>query len=253
MRLDRTTRWTTFGLLLGGILVSSGCVTREDIRGIQTDLYSIQQGIETKLGTVEDQTNTVQNTQSDLRLDMRELSDNIAALNAELQDNRGRVAELATRLDDLEASLKSRMDAQIELLSGSKFVDKPLPSTVFNLANADYIRGRYPDAISGFHKYIKQFPKGERVPEAKLNIADINFKQKQWSKAALAYDELINEFPEHRLAPTAMLKKGMSFEALGKRSISKKIFKGLVTKYPHRSEARKAQEMLNSWTAETSQ
>ena len=44
---------------LGGVLLVmalSGCVTREDIRGIQTDLYTIQQGIDTRLGNVKDQT-----------------------------------------------------------------------------------------------------------------------------------------------------------------------------------------------------
>ena len=65
-------------------LLVSGCVTREDIRGIQTDLYTIQSKLEAQLGSVENQTSTVQTSQADLMLDMKELSENIQTLNFHL-------------------------------------------------------------------------------------------------------------------------------------------------------------------------
>jgi len=71
--------------------------------------------------------------------------------------------QLAVRLDDLEASLVARMDSQIELLSGSKFVQTPLPSTVFNLANSDFSRSRYDEALKGYNNYLKLYPKGEQA------------------------------------------------------------------------------------------
>src|SRR3954462_6770572 len=112
----------------------AGGVTREDIRGIQTDLYTIQQGIDKRIGSVKDQTDSVQTSQADLLQSIHDLSGNLTALQAELNDYEQRIAQLSSRLDDLEASLTARMDSQIELLSGSKFADKPLPSTTFNLA-----------------------------------------------------------------------------------------------------------------------
>src|SRR6185436_4162527 len=108
-------------LLLVSLALLSGCVTREDIRGLQTDLYSIQKGLESR-------SDTVQTNQADLGQDMQRLRESLTALQTELQDNLARMRALSIRLDDLEGSMNARMDAQIELLSGSKFVEKPLPS-----------------------------------------------------------------------------------------------------------------------------
>jgi len=227
-------------------LVFAGCVTREDIRGIQSDLYTIQKGLESKLGSVENQTTTVQTSQADLRLDMQELGQNISALNAELIDNQRRMTELGNRLDDLEATLKQRLDAQIELLSGSKFVEKPLPSTVFNLANSDFSRGKYADANKGFKNYLERFPKAENASEAKLKIADSYAKMGQYDSAIEAYDDLVKSHPVHRLVATALLRKGRLYETTGKTTLAKDVYTHLIKKYPTSPEAKTAQDSLRS-------
>src|SRR5262245_60670096 len=95
----------------------SGCVTREDIRGIQTDLYTIQKGIDARLGNVKDQTESVQTSQADLLQQMNDLSAHLSSVKTDLNDYQQRIQQLSARLDDLEASLTARMDSQIELLS----------------------------------------------------------------------------------------------------------------------------------------
>lgn len=233
-------------MLIAGALVFSGCVTREDIRGIQTDLYNIQNSVEKRLGNVKEQTDVVQTSQADLFQEIQQLNSNLSALKTELADSRQRMDQLSMRLDDLEVSLTARMDSQIELLSGSKFVAKPLPSTVFNLANTDFARGKYAEAKKGFENYIKQFPKGERVPEARLKIGDSLLKQKETEAAAQAYDELIVEFPKDSLVPTAMLRKANAFDALGRLDQAREVYNAIVRTYPHTSEAKAAQDKLRS-------
>ncbi len=230
----------------GMTLLVSGCVTREDIRGIQTDLVNIQKGLEKRIGSVEDQTGNVQTSQADLLNEMRELNGNLTVLQAELQDSRARMGQLSSRLDDLEASLTARMDSQIELLSGSKFVEKPLPSTVFNLANTDFARGRYPEALKGFQSYLKQFPKGEKVAEAKLKIGESHAKQSDWDAAVQAYDVVIREHPKHALVPSAVLKKGGALESAGRKSAARDAYAVLLKSYPHSPEAKTAQDRLRN-------
>src|SRR5262245_11520992 len=91
------------GLL--ALLALPSCVTRQDIRGIQTDLYEIQKGIEARLGNVKDQTDSVQTSQADLLQEIRDLSGNLTILKSELNDYQQRMQQLSGRLDDLEASL----------------------------------------------------------------------------------------------------------------------------------------------------
>lgn len=242
--LRRLVGFSTVAVVVGLSGIFSGCVTREDIRGIQTDLYGVRRSLELRLGTVEDQTDTVQTTQADLLTEMRELNGNLLALQSELQGNQQRMSQLSMRLDDLEVSLTARMDAQIELLSGSKFVEKPLPSNVFNLANADYMRGRIPEAIKGFQDYVKRFPTGDKVPEAKLNIADGLAKQGDTGAAIKAYDDLIAAYPKHSLVPTAMIRKAGVLENTGKTEAAKDVYNSILKTYPYSSEARLARERL---------
>lgn len=222
----------------------AGCVTREDIRSIQTDLSNIQQGLEARLGSVKDQTDSVQTSQADLLQEIRDLRGNISGLQTELGDYQQRMGQMAARLDDLESSLTARMDTQIELLSGSKFVEKPTPSTVYNLANTDFARGRYEEAIRGFEGYIKQFPKSEKAAEARLKIGDAYLKQKDSGSAIRAYDQLVESFPKHSLVPSALFRKAGALENAGKTSEANRIYTSLVQDYPASAEARSAQEKL---------
>lgn len=233
--------------ILAGLILN-GCVTREDIRGLQTDLYDIQKSLENNLGNVKSQTDTVQTTQADLQNTMQDLGQNLAALKVELEDNRNRMKQLSVRLDDLEASLTARMDAQIELLSGSKFVQNPLPSTVFNLANSDYTRGRYDEAIKGFRNYLKLYPKSEEAIESKLKIADCLARQQQPAEAIKAYDDVIENYPKDPLVPTALFRRGQLEEDQGNFQAAEKTYRIIAKTYPYRSEAQSARERLNALT-----
>lgn len=242
-------RWS---LPLLGLLVLPACVTRQDIRGIQDNLFTIQKGIETRLGNVKDQTDSVQTSQADLLQEIRDLSGGLAVLRSDLSEYQHRMQALSSRLDDLEASLTARMDAQIELLSGSKFVDKPLPSTTFNLANTDFTRGKYSEAVSGFRSYMKQFPKGDRVPEASLKIGDSLAKQKDMEGALLAYDHLLQDFPKDPLAPSALMRKATLLESSGKKTAAKEVYSTLMKSFPNSNEAKTAQDRLRSFQGESS-
>ena len=241
-------RWLP-GLL--ALLILSACVTRQDIRGIQTDLYTIQKGIETRLGSVKDQTDSVQTSQADLLQEIRDLSGNLTVLKSELADYQQRMQTLSAHLDDLEASLTARMDSQIELLSGSKFVEKPLPSTAFNLANTDFTRGKYSEAISGFRNFIKQYPKSERVTEAKLKIGDALAKQKDTDGALDAYNDLLTSSPKDAVAPAALMRKAALLESAGKKSQAKDAWMSLLKTYPYSNEAKSAQDRLRSLQSDT--
>ena len=241
-------RWLP-GLL--ALLILSACVTRQDIRGIQTDLYTIQKGIETRLGSVKDQTDSVQTSQADLLQEIRDLSGNLTVLKSELADYQQRMQTLSAHLDDLEASLTARMDSQIELLSGSKFVEKPLPSTAFNLANTDFTRGKYSEAISGFRNFIKQYPKSERVTEAKLKIGDALAKQKDTDGALDAYNDLLTSSPKDAVAPVALMRKAALLESAGKKSQAKDAWMSLLKTYPYSNEAKSAQDRLRSLQSDT--
>lgn len=233
-------------ILLAAVLAVSsiGCVTREDIRGIQTDLYNIQQGMDKRFGSVKDQTDNVQTSQAELSEQIRTLSASLAALQTELQDSRQRNSALASRLDDLEAALIQRMDAQIELLSGSKFVEKPSPGTLFNLANSDFSRGRYTEAQKGFQNYLTQYPRGEKVREAKLRIGDSLAKLDQTAAAMQAYDELATAHPSDPLAATALFKRASLLEAAGKKAAAKEVYATIIRLHAQRPEAKAAQERL---------
>jgi len=232
-------------VVTAGVLLA-GCVTRQDIKGIQTDLYNIKQGIDDRLGGVKDQTENVQTSQADLSQQIGTLNAQITALQAELADYQQRMAQVSGHLDDLEASLTARMDTQIELLSGSKFVEKPLPSTAFNLANTDFARGKYEESIKGFQTYIKQFPKSARVVEARLKIGDAHAKLKDVSSAIESYGQIVRDHPKDKFAPTALFRKATALEQAGRKGDAKDAYTQLIQAYPYAEEAKTAQDRVRS-------
>jgi tol-pal system protein YbgF len=136
------------------------------------------------------------------------------------------------------------MDSQIELLSGSKFAEKPLPSTVYNLANTDFARGHCTEAVKGFESYIKQFPKGEKVPEAKLKMGDCYNQKNNPSAAVQLFDEVVHQFPKDPLVPSALLKEANGLSAMGERSRAKELYLRIIKSYPYTPESKTAQDRL---------
>ena len=83
------------------------------------------------------------------------------------------------------------------------------------------------------------------APLAELRLADINFEREEYQDAIANYDEFIKMHPGHKEVPYAIYKKGLSyFEQIGGKDrdltppdSALTVFESLASRYPESSYA----------------
>jgi TolA-binding protein len=245
-KLAKPCRLVATWLFCGGLCA---CATREDVRSVQEDIHATKTMLEQNLGEVRSKQTNVETGQADIYSVVQNLNTNLEALKAEAQNNKQLASSLSGKLDDLQASLSTRLDALYELLAGSKFVGSPAPTTLFNLAMSDMARSRYDAAIEGFRRYTERYPDGEKIPEAVLRIGECDARLKRWSDAIAHFDGFISNYPNNSLVASAYYQKAQALEETKEVQKAVKIYEVIVKKYPYRSEAQLAQDRLKALQA----
>jgi tol-pal system protein YbgF len=104
----------------------------------------------------------------------------------------------------------------------------------------------YPAAIERFRAYLAAEPGGGQVPGAQFYIGESNYFQNKFEEAILEYQTLVSGYPKNPLVSTALLKQGLSFQALGDKASAKLIYQKVVREYPKSYSAGIARERLKT-------
>ncbi|MDZ4165261.1 MAG: tol-pal system protein YbgF [Smithellaceae bacterium] len=104
--------------------------------------------------------------------------------------------------------------------------------------------GRYDKARHEFQELLKRFPRGELSENAQFWIAESFFFEKQYERAIVEYAKVIEEHEAGDRRPHALLKQGLSYLALGDKTMAKIIFQKILEDHPHSTQARIARNRL---------
>jgi tol-pal system protein YbgF len=115
------------------------------------------------------------------------------------------------------------------------------PSEAYRMAYNDYLKGNYDLAIEGFKLYRQQFGTSPLADNALYWIGECHFSQKKFEEAIDSFNEVILAYPDGDKVPAAYLKKGMSYQELGKKVEALAAFKLLISKYPLQEESKIAE------------
>lgn len=179
-----------------------------------------------------------------------------------------RVQELTVRLKDLENRLNRLEDSQstsavkpeeplpprigkpAEPDTGPTNVP-PLPGTpgisptsAFNLAYNDYLNGRYELAVSGFQRFLKDFPSTSLAPNAYYWIGESYFSLKDYPRALQAFQKVVNEYPRNEKVPPALFKLGVVAAEAGDLPKARGYFRRVIEEYSSSDEAKLAKNKL---------
>ena len=210
-------------------LLLSGCIARERDMGT----------LKLQLKELNDTLAVMQVNQAELATKMEELNQNLAVSNENLSQLDAQIFNLSTKLDDIDAAVKSAQGPEGE--AEKKVL---LPSDIFNEAKNHLNKQAYDMAVSGFKLYIEKYPEGENVEQAYIYLRDAYFAQEQAKPAAIAYATALQKFPESKIVPTARLKYARSIIPLGKTEEAKRYLNSVVQDFGTSPEARLAKEEL---------
>jgi tol-pal system protein YbgF len=123
---------------------------------------------------------------------------------------------------------------------------QPDPEALYNTAYADFAKGNYALAISGFEEYEQKFPGKPNADNALYWVAECRFSQGDFAGAVIGFDAMLTKYPDSDKAAAANLKKALAY--LEQNDIQRAI---LQLRYVHGSfagtdEAKIARDKLTS-------
>jgi len=128
-----------------------------------------------------------------------------------------------------------------------KLVSPSPEKRLYDVNLALYRDEKYEEAIAGFKKFIKKFPKSLLADNAQYWVGESYMALKQYEQAILAFQVVIKHYPKGSKVPNAILRQAISFYEIKDRTSSRLLLKKLILKYPKSSEAKIAKAKLRVW------
>ena len=118
------------------------------------------------------------------------------------------------------------------------------PTSAFNLAYNDYLNGKFDLAVSGFQRFIKDFPSTSLTPNAHYWLGESYYGQKDYIRAMQSFEHVVNEYAGNEKVPAALFKLGLSAAETGDTAKSRKYLKRVIEEYSTTDEAKLAKAKM---------
>jgi tol-pal system protein YbgF len=270
-----------FALAVG--LGATGCVLpdqfnklQKDVSAMQADLRKIEQEQQEAADRLEQVAKSVSATDGEshgigraefadlkLRLDeihrqqsilderLIEANRRIDRMSQSVQENRERIRTAALTGAAVGAAAGGGLDDVAEATGEPAAGAVPasaLPSAddLYHTAYADFSKGNYALAISGFEEYATRYPDSDRADNALYWIGECYFSQGNHVVAVDSFDRMLERYPDSDRAAAANLKKGLAY--LEQNQVRPAIIqlRFVVETFPESDEARVAADKLTS-------
>lgn len=118
------------------------------------------------------------------------------------------------------------------------------PTSAFNLAYNDYLNGKFDLAVSGFQRFIKDFPSTSLTPNAHYWLGESYYGQKDYIRAMQSFEHVVNEYAGNEKVPASLFKLGLSAAETGDTAKSRKYLKRVIEEYSTSDEAKLAKTKM---------
>jgi tol-pal system protein YbgF len=109
------------------------------------------------------------------------------------------------------------------------------PRADYESAYAAYTQRQYEQAEMGFRRFLQSNPRDRMVPEASYWLGESYLQRGRHREAAEQFLNVSADYPNSAKAPDALLKLGVSLNAIGARDRACAVFGELDRKYPQAS------------------
>ncbi|HYO12842.1 MAG TPA: tol-pal system protein YbgF [Thermoanaerobaculia bacterium] len=255
---------------LAAASTAAGCVTPQDIEGLQSQLADIQRQVlqlqkqsPSKAEVADLETNVARQMQSllkteaDMQVKLQDLSSQIEQLQAKLEDTNYRIAQLSQQIAATNQELRNFRNTPQPVepvdpaappeqqpppaAGGGSGAD---PKALYDSAYNDYLKGSYDLALRGFQEYLDNFPNTDLADNAVYWIGESYYRQRRFRQAIEQFDSVLSRYPRSEKIPGALLKKGYAHLELGERSQGVVQLQHVIRQYPTSDEANLARQRL---------
>lgn len=266
---------------IGATLILSGCVMPDRVESMQKDLADIRQQLGqmqrnqddalTRLKEIETQAGDTGDlvTKADLAdvsVGIDQLASDVAIVDERLNDVGRRMDRLSQQVQQArEMSRPSTYvvpvpaggpagaaagDTTVAGVAESGGADPgdalPDPEALYNTAYADFSKGNYALAVSGFEEYHEKFQGSALADNALYWVGECYFSQGNFPDAVRAFDRLLEAYPNSDKAAAANLKKGLAYLEQNEVGLAIVQLRYVVAEYSASDEAKIAKDKLTS-------
>lgn len=255
-------------LLLAPAVFAIGCVSSGDIDLLHREITDVSRQVENLRGQssgkedlqalsrkIADQSNQMLKSNADIQLEIKQLRDQIQALQSNLEATNQRLAALSNEL----AATRERLAGQSGSTPVTSTLGAPAPSTtnpqlnrgpepaqLYGSAYEDYMRGNFDMAIQGFKDYAARYPETDLADNALYWIGECYYSKKQYKEAIDSFTQLLNSYKTSDKAAAALLKKGLAFLEMGDKSQGTINLQYVLYEHPGSREAELARAKLSA-------
>ena len=238
-------------ILVVGIALLSGCATHADFVGLRDQYAALSKSQEQehkRLEAIERRTETLEN-----KKDADSTKSRFDELSARIQKLESRLARLdeggSSPLAKVEPAPTDSVRSKTQKSGGGGDTIVPgvpsiTPTSAFNLAYNDYLNGKYDLAVTGFQRFVKDFPGTSLTPNAHYWLGESYYQQKDYVRAMQAFEYVASEYPGNEKVPASLFKLGLAAAETGDLAKSKKNLKRVIEEFPTSDEAKLAKNKL---------
>jgi len=259
-------------ILVGGLLLlplTVGCIMPDDIKKLEKDVADVK----AQLRVVQRSQEEVDRKMTDLAADQGEdgravTRDEILDLKLQMERlsrsssvNSERLTEIDQRFDRVSQELAqtrqsaARGNGETGMPTQPNLIDEPAapsaggtalpdPEALYNTAYADFSKGNYALAVSGFQEFQQRYGDSPLADNALYWIAECHFSQANYGPAVDSLEKLLNRYPESDKAPSAHLKKALAFQEQNQIQRAIVQYQFVVAEFPETDEGRLARDKL---------
>lgn len=119
------------------------------------------------------------------------------------------------------------------------------PTAAFRAAYNDYLSGRFDLAITGFRRFLVDFPFTSLTPRVLYYLGETYSSTKEAEKAAQAFRRVVEEYPDSEKVPASIFKLGVLMAESKKPSEARAYFQRVIDQFPASDEAHLAEQHLS--------
>jgi tol-pal system protein YbgF len=236
-------------VLLAG-LITTGCVTKRDIEGVNERLDNIErQNAETQRLVMRMDSVIANSADADrkLRADLSSSVDDLQQQVAKLLEN---YADLVQRLDALRRSQvvsrppTSSPGAEPGPETGNASALNAACERSYDSAFILVRKGQYDKAITGFRNFLDSCPNHQAVANAYYWLGECYYSLEKYQDAVTQFDYLLKNYKNSVNGSRAMYKMARAKQELKQKAEAKQLFERLIKDYPSTLEAEQAKDRL---------
>jgi tol-pal system protein YbgF len=219
---------------------------------LRVELDQLKDSMKNLSGRVEENEHLVKHsvekdltTQDTTRSDLSSLSSRLGKVEATVNQQ-----QKYLNIDESQAAPPAQGNATAAASSGAGVQTAAAQDSgdkyAYDSTMALYNDGKYNDAMSGFKKFLEQYPKSELAGNAQFWIGECFMDTKDYEQAILAFEDVIKKYPKNIKVPNAMLRQAIAFLEINDKTSSTVLLKKIIKQYPKSNEAKLAQKKLDT-------